>query len=64
MTNQQDLIMSPREFKYGLLSLADRNDSALISDSVIARNIAAAYIDCSDETKRVLSNMLREDLMK
>jgi len=53
--------MSPREFKYGLLRLA--NDSPeLINERVVARYLAAAYIDADKETKRDSSIMLRQDL--
>ena len=51
--------MSPREFKYGLLRLADS-----WMEGAHARQIAAAYIDASDEAKRDLSDMLRDDLAK
>lgn len=54
--------MSPHEFKHGLLSLADKDDPCLISETVIARQIASEYIDADDSTQIDLSNMLREDL--
>lgn len=55
-------IMSAHEFKYGLLRLADKDDPRLISETVIARHIAAAYIDADEDAQRDCSNMLREDL--
>lgn len=58
----ENQVMSAREFKYGLLSLANKDDPALVSESVIARCLAAQYIDADDDTKRDLSEMLRKDL--
>lgn len=55
-------IMSPHEFKYGLLRLADKDDPRFISESVIARNLAAKYIDADENAQRDCSAMLRRDL--
>ena len=57
-----DEIMTVREFKHGLLRLADKSDRAFISETVVARHLAAAYIDADDDTKRDCSSMLRQDL--
>ena len=55
-------IMSAYEFKYGLLSLADKSDPSLISETVIARHLAAKYIDADEDVQRDCSEMLRQDL--
>lgn len=54
-------IMSPREFKYGLLQLAE-NGPELVNERVIARYLAASYIDADEDTQRDCSQMLRHDL--
>jgi hypothetical protein len=56
-----DKVMSPREFKYGLLKLAD-DGPELINERVIARHLAAAYIDAGEAAQRDCSAMLRRDL--
>jgi len=54
--------MSVREFKYGLLSLAD-DGPGLINERLIARLLAAAYIDADEDAQRDCSEMLRQDLV-
>ncbi len=54
-------VMSPREFKYGLLRLAD-DGPEFINERVIARHLAAAYIDADEDAQRDCSEMLRKDL--
>ena len=54
--------MTLREFKYGLLELADPNDKRFISERVIARRLAALYIEADEDTQRDCSAMLRDDL--
>jgi hypothetical protein len=56
-------IMSLREFKYGLLSLADKQDKSLVSESVIARCLAGKYIDADDATKADCTAILSQDLI-
>ena len=56
------MIMTPREFKHGLLRLADKNDSSLISERVVALRLAAIYIDADAAAKAECSSMLRADL--
>ena len=55
-------LMTPREFKYGLLRLANPDDSQFISERVVARRLAALYIDANEKTQLECSNMLTEDL--
>ena len=54
--------MTPRKFKYGLLELADPNDKRFISERVLARRLAALYIEADEDTQRDCSAMLRDDL--
>ncbi len=56
--------MSPHAFKHGLLSLCDRSDKRLISETVVARYIASKYMDADDDAKADLSRMLRDDLAR
>ena len=53
--------MAPREFKRGILRLAEPS-IALVNDEVVARHLAAAYIDADEEARADCSRMLREDL--
>ena len=55
-------MMTPREFKYGLLELADPTDKRFISERVIARRLAALYIEAGEDTQQDCSAMLRDDL--
>jgi len=54
-------IMSPREFKYGLLRLAD-DGPELINECVVARHLASVYIDADEDAQRDCSEMLRQDM--
>ena len=56
-----EIPMTPREFKRGILRLAEPS-IALVNDEVVARHLAAAYIDADEKTRAACSQMLREDL--
>lgn len=56
--------MTALEFKYGLLRLADGDETRFISESTIARRLAAAYTDADEATQADCSEMLRADLEK
>jgi len=51
-------VMSPREFKYGMLKLSDGS----VGENSWARRLAATYIDAEKTVQEDCSIMLRGDL--